>query len=150
VPIEESWLHHEGSENFAALVNYTDTYKAGAARFGQGESAQFYLSSMALAALEQIEQWTPSRIQRQLGDWTAELAVCAKSLGITCSDPANRVGHMIGLKALAGLPENLVALLAERGIYVAARGSTIRIAPHLHSTAADMDRLTAALRDLVR
>lgn len=55
---------------------------------------------------------------------------------------------MIGLKALAGLPDNLVALLAERDIYVAARGSDIRIAPHLHCTAADMDRLTAALATL--
>lgn len=150
VPIEESWLHREGSENFAALVNYTDTYKAGAARFGQGESAQFYLAPMALAALEQIERWTPARIQRQLGDWMAELAVRAKPLGLTCSDRANRVGHMIGLKAPAGLPENLVGLLAERDIYVGARGNSIRIAPHLHSTGDDMDRLVAALGDLVR
>lgn len=150
VPIEESWLHREGSENFAALVNYADTYKAGAARFGQGESAQFYLAPMALAALEQIERWTPARIQQQLGDWTAELAVRAKPLGLVCSDPANRVGHMIGLKAPAGLPENLVGLLAERDIHVAARGNSIRIAPHLHSTADDMDRLIAALGDLVR
>jgi selenocysteine lyase/cysteine desulfurase len=149
VPIEESWLHREGSENLAALVNYTDTYKAGAARFGQGESAQFYLAPMALAALEQIERWTPSRIQRQLGDWTVELAARVKSLGLACSDPANRVGHMIGLKALAGLPENLVGLLADRDIHVAARGNNIRIAPHLHSTASDLDRLVAALRDLV-
>ena len=150
VPLEESWLHREGSENFAGLVNYTDTYKAGAARFGQGESAQFYLTPMAQAALGQIEQWTPARIQQQLGEWTSELAARVTSLGLTCADSAKRVGHMIGLKAPGGLPENFFARLAERDVYVGARGSSIRVAPHLHSTAADMDRLVSALHELLR
>lgn len=150
VPLEESWLHRQGSESFAGLVNYTDDYKPGAARFGQGEAAQFYLSPMALASTGQIRQWTPARIQRQLGEWTSELAARAPSLGLTCADPANRVGHMIGLKAPAGLPRDLVTRLAERDIYVAARGSSIRVAPHLHSTATDLDRLVDALRDLLR
>src|SRR5690606_18359915 len=35
VPLEESWLHREGSESFAGLVDYTDDYKPGAARFSQ-------------------------------------------------------------------------------------------------------------------
>lgn len=150
VPLEESWLHREGSESFAGLVSYTDAYKPGAARFGQGESAQLYLISMALAALEQIAQWTPSRIQRQLGEWTAELAARVASLGLGCADAANRVGHLIGLRAEKGLPENLVTLLAERDIYVAVRGNSIRVAPHLHSTATDMDRLVTALGELLR
>lgn len=150
VPLEESWLHREGSESFAGLVSYTEEYKPGAARFGQGESAQLYLTSMALAALEQIEQWTPARIQRQLGEWTTELAARVASLGLTCADPATRVGHLIGLRAEKGLPENLVTRLAERDIYVAARGSSIRVAPHLHSTATDMDRLVTALGELLR
>lgn len=150
VPLEESWFHREGAENFAGLVNYTDAYQPGAARFGQGESAQLYLIPMALAALGQIEQWTPARIQRQLGEWTAELGARAASLGLSCADPANRVGHMIGLRSPAGLPDNLVGKLAERDIYVGARGSSIRVAPHLHSTATDMDRLVVALRELLR
>lgn len=39
VPIEESWLHREGSENLAARVNYSDTYKAGAALWTRRVSA---------------------------------------------------------------------------------------------------------------
>ena len=150
VPLEESWLLREGSESFAGLVSYTDTYKPGAARFSQGESAQLYLTAMALAALEQIERWTPSRIQQQLGEWTSELAARIEPLGLTCADSANRMGHLLGLRAERGLPENLVTQLAERDIYVAVRGSSIRVAPHLHSTAADMDRLVTALSELLR
>ncbi|MBM0106926.1 aminotransferase class V-fold PLP-dependent enzyme [Steroidobacter sp. S1-65] len=150
VPLEESWLHREGSESFVGLVSYTEAYKAGAARFSQGEAAQLYLSAMALAALEQIQQWTPSRIQQQLGEWTTELAARAKPLGLTCVDASNRMGHLIGLRAKNGLPENLVTQLADRDIYVAARGSSIRVAPHLHSTASDMDRLVTALGEILR
>lgn len=150
MPLEESWLHREGSENFARLVDYTETYKEGAARFGQGESAQLYLLPMAQAALKQIEEWTPARIQRQLGEWTTELAARAAPLGLTCADPANRVGHLIGLRAESGLPNNLVGQLAKRDVYVAARGTSIRVAPHLHSTATDIDRLVTALREVLR
>ena len=150
VPLEESWLHREGSESFAGLVEYTDDYKPGAARFSQGEAAQMYLYPLAQAALDQIQQWTPSSIQQQLGEWTSELAARAPSLGLTCAKSPNRISHIVGLKAPNGLPQNLVERLAERNVYVAARGSSIRVAPHLHSTAEDMDRLVAALRDLLR
>lgn len=150
VPLEESWLHREGSESFSGLVEYTDDYKPGAARFSQGEAAQMYLYPMAQAALDQIQQWTPARIQQQLGEWTAELAARAPSLGLTCAKSPDRIGHIVGLEAPNGLPENLVGRLAERDVYVAVRGSSIRVAPHLHSTAEDLDRLIAALRDLLR
>lgn len=73
-PLEESWLNRAGGENFAALVDYTDEYQPGAQRFNQGESAQFYLLPMALAALTQIAQWTPARIQQHLSEWTHELS----------------------------------------------------------------------------
>jgi selenocysteine lyase/cysteine desulfurase len=147
-PLEESWLHREGSENFATLADYTDAYKPGAGRFGQGESAQFYLLPMAVAALAQIEQWTPARIQHRLREWTDELAVRIAPLGLTCADANQRVGHMIGLKARHGLPTNFVARLAERGVYVGARGSSIRVSPHLHSSAADLERLVSALQEI--
>jgi selenocysteine lyase/cysteine desulfurase len=149
VPLEESWLYREGAENFASLANYTDDYKQGAARFNHGESALLYLGPMASAALNQIEQWTPSRIQRELSEWTTELAARVAPLGLTCEAREKRVGHMMGLKAPGGLPDNLVAKLAERDVYVGARGSNIRVAPHFHSSATDMDRLVTALRELL-
>ena len=80
-PIEESWLHRAGSDNFAGLVDYTDAYRPGAERFGQGASAQFYLVRMALAAVAQIERWTPAAIHERLAAWTDELCAreCARA-----------------------------------------------------------------------
>jgi selenocysteine lyase/cysteine desulfurase len=148
-PLEESWLNRAGGENFAGLVDYTDEYQPGAQRFNQGESAQFYLLPMALAALTQIAQWTPARIQQQLGEWTSELSVRATALGLDSMMRGQRVGHMVGLTARSALPSGLIDALAARHVYVGARGNNIRVSPHLHSTAADLERLVAALQELL-
>jgi selenocysteine lyase/cysteine desulfurase len=147
-PLEESWLNRRGADNFATLADYTDEYALGAQRFNQGESAQFYLLPMALAALTQIAQWTPARVQQQLSEWTRELSLRAPALGLTCAEPAQRVGHMLGLKASGTLPPDLFSALAAREVYVGARGNNIRVSPHLHSTAADLERLIATLQEL--
>ena len=147
-PLEESWLHRAGSDNFAALVDYTPHYNPGAERFGQGESAQFYLLPMAIAALSQITAWTPEYINRQLRAWTEELVSRAEPLGFTAPPPEHRAGHMVGLNSARGLRPDLVSALAERGVYVSVRGSCIRVAPHLHSGADALDRFITALKDL--
>jgi selenocysteine lyase/cysteine desulfurase len=148
-PLEEPWLNRQGADNFATLADYASGYQAGAQRFNQGESAQFYLLPMAIAALTQIGQWTPARIQQQLSEWTRELASRVPALGLTCAEPARRVGHMVGLTARTTLRPDLFSELAARDVYVGARGTSIRVSPHLHSTAADLDRLIAALQELL-
>jgi selenocysteine lyase/cysteine desulfurase len=146
-PLEESWLNREGGENFAGLVDYTDAYQPGAQRFNQGESAQFYLLPMALAALTQIAHWTPGRIQEQLAEWTSELSLRAAVLGFDSIASGQRVGHMIGLTPRGALPSGLVDALAARHVYVGIRGNNIRVSPHMHSTAEDLERLVAALQE---
>jgi selenocysteine lyase/cysteine desulfurase len=148
-PLEESWLNRERADNFATLADYAGGYQPGAQRFNQGGSAQFYLLPMAIAALTQIAQWTPARIQQQLSEWTRELASRVPALGLTCAEPAQRVGHMVGLTARTSLRPDLFSALAARDVYVGARGTSIRVSPHLHSTAADRERLIAALQELL-
>ena len=149
-PLEESWLHRQGSEDFAALVNYTESYADGARRFGQGESPQFYLLPMAITALTQILEWSPARIQERLREWTTQLAARAASLGFMSPEPGNRAGHMIGLRAQRGLPADIAHALAARDIYVAVRGDSIRVSPHLHCADEDIGRFAAALAELSR
>jgi len=144
VPVEESWLHRDGSDNFATLADYTDAYAAGAGRFNQGESPQFYLQPMAIAALSQVSQWRPASIQRRLREWTD--ALCERAGAIGFSFPAERVGHMVGLRSPHGLPDGLVERLRGEGIHVAVRGDSIRVSPHLHTTEQDLNRLLNALR----
>src|SRR4030095_14506087 len=124
-------------------------YQPGAQRLNMGESAQFYLLPMALAALTQIAQWTPARIQQQLSEWTSELSARTAALGLDSMGREQRVGHMVGLTARGALPAGLIDALASRHVYVGARGNNIRVSPHLHSTAADLERLVAVWRELL-
>ncbi len=147
VPLEESWLHRAGSENFAALADYTDAYQPGAARFNQGESPQFYLQPMAIAALSQVSQWRPARIQQRLREWTDALCERAGSIGLAFPAADQRIGHMVGLRAGARpLPADLLEKLRSDGIHAAVRGESIRVSPHLHNGEADLQRLTDSLR----
>jgi selenocysteine lyase/cysteine desulfurase len=148
-PLEESWLHRRGSDNFATLAEYTDEYLPGAERFTQGESSQFYLLPMAIAALSQIAEWSPAYIQDTLKARTERLATEAQRFGLRCPAAADRVGHMIGLSAPSRLPANLVTTLAARDIYVAVRGDSIRVSPHLHTTLSDIERFSSALQEMI-
>jgi selenocysteine lyase/cysteine desulfurase len=147
-PLEESWLHRAGSENFAGLVDYTPFYKPGAERFGQGESAQFYLLPMAIAALSQITDWTPKWINERLQAWTDIVVARTEALGFSAPARFERVGHMVGLRSERGFRPGLASALAGRGIYVGFRADCIRVAPHLHTTVEDIDRFIGALKAL--
>jgi selenocysteine lyase/cysteine desulfurase len=147
-PLEESWLHREGSENFAALVDYTPVYQPGAERFGQGESAQFYLLPMAIAALTQITEWTPVGINQQLRALTESVVERAAPHGFIAPERLQRAGHMVGLRSERGLRGDLASAFADRGIYVGIRGNCIRVSPHLHTTHDAIDRFISALEDV--
>ena len=73
----------------------------------------------------------------------------APALGLTSVEPSQRVGHMVGSTARGPLPPGLFNALAAREVYAGARGANIRVSPHLHSTAADLDRLVATLQELL-
>jgi selenocysteine lyase/cysteine desulfurase len=145
VPLERSWLTRAGSENFGSLIDYTDEYRSGARRFDMGEFPQFILLPMACAGLEQILRWGVDRIQQSLATLTQRLAVRARERGYVVADDQGRVGHMVGLRRSSGIPSTLAPALARAKVYVSIRGDAIRVAPHLHNDADDIDRLVACL-----
>ena len=51
LPLEETWIAREGSEDFKGLVDYRDDYQPGAVRFDVGERSNFILVPMLVAAL---------------------------------------------------------------------------------------------------
>ena len=149
VPLEESWLHREGADNFATLADYTNAYKPGAQRYNQGEPPQFYLLPMAAAALAQVNTWTPARIQAALREWNDELASRLEPLGVSMPAAHERVGHILGLTFADGLPAGINEQLRAENIYVGMRGKGLRVAPHRHATEDHIDRLVAALKNFV-
>jgi len=149
-PIDYNWITRERSEHFAGLVDYRDGYQPGARRYDMGERASFVLMPMAIAALEQLLTWTPAATAAALAAITARIAGEAAELGFVVAPPALRAPHLLGLRFPAGAPTGLVEQLRARQVFVSLRGQTVRVAPHLHVSPGDVERLLGALREAVR
>ncbi|PHQ70236.1 MAG: aminotransferase [Sneathiella sp.] len=145
-PIEYNWLNRAGSEDFAGLVDYQDAYQPGAGRFDMGERANFAQIPMAIAALEQLLDWTPKRIQETLRALTGNIAKRCAKIGLTSLPQDLRAGHFLGLRHQDELPADLLQTLADDDIFISKRGSSLRITPHLFNNDADVDRLVSALK----
>jgi selenocysteine lyase/cysteine desulfurase len=140
-PLEENWILRAGSQDFARLVDYRDEYQPGARRFDQGERTLFELTPMAIAALDQILAWGVDRIAATLGELTAQIAARATRLDPRCSVTEPRGPHMLGLRLPGQAGQRILPALAQAQCFAALRGDALRIAPHLHVTSADVDRL---------
>lgn len=144
-PLEQNWILRAGSEDFARLVDYRDEYQPGARRFDVGERTNFELTPMAIAALSQIESWGAAQVAVALRLVTNEIGTRATDLGLEVLPERQRGPHMIGVQLPIALRERIIPALTERGCFASVRGTSLRIAPHLHTTAADIERLFDAL-----
>jgi selenocysteine lyase/cysteine desulfurase len=144
-PLEENWALRVGADDFAALVDYQDEYQPGARRFDMGQRPSFGLVPMAIAAIDQLLAWGVPDIADALGGVTDEISERARALGL--APPHDERGpHMLGLQLPPGAMDRVAEALARNGVVVSVRGRSLRIAPHLHTNAADIDRLFDALR----
>lgn len=148
-PVEQNWIVRDGSEDFARLVDYRDEYQPGARRFDVGGRTKFELVPMAIAALEQLHSWRVDRIAAALTPLTARIAEEARQLGLDPLPAARRGPHLLGVTLPPARRADVLAALAGAGCYASVRGGSLRIAPHLHITDADVARLVTALRGAV-
>jgi selenocysteine lyase/cysteine desulfurase len=145
-PIEENWVTRAGADDFAALVDYRDEYQPGARRFDQGARTLFETTPVAIAGLEQLGAWGVAEIEAALGRVTAVIAGRLAAMGLEPSVPeGERSPHILGIAVPDSARDRIVPALERAGCYAALRGSTLRIAPHLHITDPDIDALTTAL-----
>ncbi len=145
-PIEHNWMARRGSEDFARLVDYQDDFQPGARRFDVGESANFALMGMAVAAMRQLLEWGPAKIQATIAETTRRIADEAAALGLVASDPAGRAGHFLGLRFPGGPPDGILEKLRADNVHLSIRGDSMRVTPHVYNNEADVERLLAALR----
>jgi len=145
-PLEEGWIARKNADDFTGLVDYTDSYESGARRFDMGERSNFIGVAMANAAIDQISAWGIGEVAVTLGTVTSQIAERAAELGWVAAPENQRSPHLIGIRHPDGLPDGMAALFADAEVSVSVRGDSVRIAPHLHTTDADIDRLIQVLR----
>jgi selenocysteine lyase/cysteine desulfurase len=144
-PLEENWIVRVGAEDFTGLDDYSDEYQPGARRFDMGARTSFNLTPMAIAAIEQLLEWQVPRIAAALDETTSLVAARATELGLSPPPRDQRGPHILGLGLPPEARERVLPALAAANCFVAMRGGSLRIAPHLHTTPEDVDRLMSAL-----
>lgn len=145
-PLEETWMSREGSDDFSALGGQGTGYRAGSARFDVGESANFILVPMLIAALEQVLGWGVAEIAAYVRALRDELVTSARleAMRVDPGEPGS--AHLFGLRLPSGTdPERVRAHLASRGVHVSVRGRVVRVAPHVYNDGADIDALLDGL-----
>lgn len=146
VPLEETWMGREGSEDFQRLVDYTDAYQPGARRYDVGEVANFALLPGVEAGLGLVLELGPERIQRYCADLTHPLVGSVRERGFAVEDEAWRAHHLFGIRMrpgvdLGGLKEEL----DRRRIVASLRGTALRVSPHVYNDEADVAALGEVL-----
>jgi selenocysteine lyase/cysteine desulfurase len=144
VPLEENWISRLGSEDFAALVDYQDRYQPGARRFDVGQRTAFEATPMATAALRQLLDWEVPRVAATLGAITGRIRREVEAIGLRLTS-TDRAPHMLGVAVPGEARRAVAAALADAGVHVGVRGSSLRVAPHLWTTDQDVERLVGAL-----
>jgi selenocysteine lyase/cysteine desulfurase len=144
-PIEHNWINRRGSQDFANLVDYRDEFQPGARRYDVGERSNFVLLPMAAAAMRQLLDWGVENVEEAIGRITDLVEEQASRHGMETVPRDRRARHMTGLRLGRGVPTDLAARLAAQNVFVSVRGDSIRVSPHLHNTAGDVEKLFAAL-----
>jgi len=151
LPLEETWIARERSEDFQNLVDYQDGYQAGAIRYDMAERSNFFLLPIAVASLRLLLEWEPARIQEYCRELTAELLTEAGELGFSVEDARWRGSHLFGLRMPAGVDlEDLREFLTARNVSASLRGTALRLAPNVYNDANDVGALLDVLRGAVR
>ncbi|HSJ07003.1 MAG TPA: aminotransferase class V-fold PLP-dependent enzyme [Longimicrobiales bacterium] len=147
VPIEETWIGREGSDDFQRLVEYRDSYQPGAVRYDVGERSNFILLPMAIASMSLILEWGAGAIQVYCEALLQPVLEEAEALGYRSEQRNWRGAHLLGLRMPPGVDLGaLAAEMAARNVMASLRGSALRIAPHVYNDHADAAALLAALR----
>ena len=76
---------------------------------------------------------------------TDQIARRAEDLGFAIPATDQRGPHMLGIQLPREVTSRLARRLADDGVVASIRGTSLRIAPHLHTTQTDVDRLLTAL-----
>jgi len=149
IPLEESWLARRGSENFGALVNYSDEYQRGAIRYDVGGHSNFILVPMMVRALEQILSWGPENIQDYCRTLMGTVQEEILSMGYRITEGSS--AHLFGLHVPDHISRHRLQDSLEReGVSVSLRGKAIRISPHVYNNSRDIAALCQALADASR
>jgi selenocysteine lyase/cysteine desulfurase len=149
IPIEEPWTGRQDSNLFHKLTDYQPLYQPKAYRYNMGQHAQFVQMPMLEVALQEKLEWGANNIQAHCQALWASIVPQLESLGIVLEAEADRAHHLVGLRLPATTDLMAVAQsLAARQVFVAVRGSGLRVSPNMYNNFDDMNAMVEALSEI--
>jgi len=152
VPIEDNWMNKKDSHVFQNLVNYTDTYREGAARYSMGAQSNFILVAMLQDSLSQINVGGVENIQAYCKELHQAMYDQLQNSKLIINQPGeNTASHLVGvrLKENTGVDiDDIKKLLLNNNIHVSYRGDAMRISLHLHNDKKQISNLCNLLARL--
>ncbi len=149
IPIEEHWALRQDSNLFHKLTDYQPVYQPKAFRYNMGQHAQFVQMPMLEVALQEKLEWGVNHIQGHCQALWASIVPQLESLGIVLEAETDRAHHLVGLRLPASTDLMAVAQsLAARQVFVAVRGTGLRVAPNIYNNFDDMNALVEALSEV--
>ena len=146
IPLEESWINRKDSDNFQALVDYTDEYRPLAGRYDMGQSLNLQLAPVLNASIQQLLTWGVDNIQAYCKKITANPIHQLREMGCLIEEDAFRPGHLFGIHFQRKIDiERLQQIFADEQLYVSFRGSAIRISVNVYNDEADMEKLVGCI-----
>lgn len=147
-PIEHNWINRKNSDVFQHLINYQPEYRPAANRFSVGETSNFILTPILTAALDQINTWKVSEIQRYCIDLIADYTDRWRDMGYSIHSGEEFSAHLFGIRLPEGANSILLKpILEKHNVFVSFRGDAIRVAPNVYNDRADLNALTKALEE---
>lgn len=151
IPIEESWMSRENSEDFRGLVDYEDNYRDKAFKYNVGEFTSFIRMPMVKSALETILGWGIQNIQDYCAELTGKYLNQFEDMGCVIEDPTFRGHHLFGIRLNDNFDfEKLNKAFVENKVFVSFRGSAIRIAPNVYNNEKDFEKLVNCFRKAIK
>jgi selenocysteine lyase/cysteine desulfurase len=103
---------------------------------------------MMEAALRQIMEYQPERIQQYCRDLMADALPELEALGYRIEPETGRGHHLLGIWVPAHADPMVISRsLLARHVSVSARAQAIRLSPHVYNSPADVQALVDALRE---
>jgi hypothetical protein len=96
-------------------------------RFDVGQRTRFELTTMAIAAVEQIVEWQVPRVAATLAARTAGIARRLSELGLDPLPDGRRGPHLLGVRLPEAVRARVLPALAEVDCFAAVRGASLRI-----------------------
>ncbi|MDJ0710954.1 MAG: aminotransferase class V-fold PLP-dependent enzyme [Woeseiaceae bacterium] len=145
VPIEEAWMDRDGAEDFSRLAEFTDRYQPGARRYDVSEKCSFSNIAGSAAALQLLEAWGIENIASELRATNQRIATILEAHGFETMSSKRRGPHFQSARLPETDPRELAARLIDHHVFASVRGDHLRVAPHLYTDEADLERFDAAL-----